>query len=148
MIRSSFCYFRRKTSQNLFSSHPQSFLKSFHPPVRQYHPISTMDASPKMVRANRLKQIFDEGKRPAFGFWQVLPGANVSRLLARSGPDWVLLDCEHGNIDGMQVKAVPLCTRTWLMTPPQMHRCTKRSLPSRQREFPLLFACQTPSHGW
>jgi 4-hydroxy-2-oxoheptanedioate aldolase len=61
-----------------------------------------MDASPKMLRSNRLKQIFDEGKRPALGFWQVLPGANVSRLLARSGADWVMLDCEHGNIDGMQ----------------------------------------------
>ncbi|KAH6650034.1 Pyruvate/Phosphoenolpyruvate kinase-like domain-containing protein [Chaetomium tenue] len=67
-----------------------------------------MDVSPKMARANRLKQILDEGKRPAFGFWQVLPGANVSRLLARSGPDWVLLDCEHGNIDDAQMhEAVP-----------------------------------------
>ena len=105
MTRSPFYYFRRRTSQKLiFSSHHQSFLKLFHPPVvRQYHSISTMDATPKMVRANRLKQVFEEGKRPAFGFWQVLPGANVSRLLARSGADWVLLDCEHGNIDGMQV---------------------------------------------
>ncbi|KAI8725750.1 HpcH-HpaI domain-containing protein [Fusarium sp. LHS14.1] len=29
----------------------------------------------------------------------MLPGANISRLLARSGVDWVLIDCEHGNID-------------------------------------------------
>ncbi|KAK3301097.1 Pyruvate/Phosphoenolpyruvate kinase-like domain-containing protein [Chaetomium fimeti] len=67
-----------------------------------------MDASPKMLRSNRLKQVFDEGKRPAWGFWQVLPGANMSRLLARSGVDWVIVDCEHGNIDdGAMHDAVP-----------------------------------------
>lgn len=31
----------------------------------------------------------------------MLPGANVARVLARSGVDWVLVDCEHGNIDGI-----------------------------------------------
>lgn len=30
----------------------------------------------------------------------MLPGANISRTLARSGVDWVLVDTEHGNIDG------------------------------------------------
>ncbi|KAK4161987.1 Phosphoenolpyruvate/pyruvate domain-containing protein [Cladorrhinum sp. PSN259] len=52
-----------------------------------------------MVNSNRLKQVFIEGKRPAMGFWQMLPGANISRILARSGADWVMVDCEHGNID-------------------------------------------------
>ena len=61
-----------------------------------------MDASSKMFRSSKLKQVFAEGKRPAFGVWQMLPGANVSRILARSGADWVLVDCEHGNIDGMR----------------------------------------------
>lgn len=36
-----------------------------------------------------------------FGMWQMIPGANVSRMLARTGVDWVVVDCEHGNIDGM-----------------------------------------------
>jgi 4-hydroxy-2-oxoheptanedioate aldolase len=36
----------------------------------------------------------------SFGLWQTLPGANVSRTLARAGVDWVVVDCEHGNIDG------------------------------------------------
>lgn len=49
--------------------------------------------------ANRLKSSFLEGKQ-TFGAWQMLPGSNISRLLARSGVDWVLVDCEHGNIDG------------------------------------------------
>lgn len=53
-----------------------------------------------MLQSNRLKQVFTEAKRPAMGLWQMLPGANISRILARSGPDWVLVDCEHGNIDG------------------------------------------------
>ncbi len=53
-----------------------------------------------MLKSNRLKQVFAEAKRPAMGFWQMLPGANVSRVLARAGVDWVMVDCEHGNIDG------------------------------------------------
>jgi 4-hydroxy-2-oxoheptanedioate aldolase len=52
-----------------------------------------------MQQSNRLRTALLEGKK-AFGAWQMLPGANVSRVLARSGVDWVLVDCEHGNIDG------------------------------------------------
>jgi hypothetical protein len=62
--------------------------------------ISTTETGANMLRSNRLKQVFDEAKRPAMGLWQMLPGANISRILARSGPDWVMVDCEHGNIDG------------------------------------------------
>lgn len=53
-----------------------------------------------MLRANRLKQAFINNKVPSMGLWQMLPGANISRILARSGVDWVMVDCEHGNIDG------------------------------------------------
>jgi len=42
---------------------------------------------------------FEENVGPSMGCWQMIPGANVSRLLARTGVDWVLVDCEHGNID-------------------------------------------------
>ncbi|KAL7945560.1 Pyruvate/Phosphoenolpyruvate kinase-like domain-containing protein [Trichoderma barbatum] len=57
--------------------------------------------------ANRIKTAFLEGKQ-SFGAWQMLPGSNVSRLLARSGVDWVLVDCEHGNIDDAAMhEAVP-----------------------------------------
>ncbi|KAH7265837.1 hypothetical protein MRS44_008337 [Fusarium solani] len=60
-----------------------------------------------MQASNRLKSSFLEGKQ-TFGAWQMLPGANVSRLLARSGVDWVLIDCEHGIIDdGAMHDAVP-----------------------------------------
>ncbi|POR38676.1 4-hydroxy-2-oxo-heptane-1,7-dioate aldolase [Tolypocladium paradoxum] len=60
-----------------------------------------------MQASNRLKTAFSQG-RQSLGMWQMLPGANVSRLLARSGVDWVLVDCEHGNIDdGAMHDAVP-----------------------------------------
>ncbi|KAF2869888.1 2,4-dihydroxyhept-2-ene-1,7-dioic acid aldolase-like protein [Massariosphaeria phaeospora] len=29
----------------------------------------------------------------------MLPGTNLSRAIARSGVDWICVDCEHGNID-------------------------------------------------
>ncbi len=78
-----------------------------------------------MLKLNRLKQVFAEARRPAMGFWQMLPGANISRVLARSGADWVMVDCEHGNIDGRESACMEtssgvlhpvLGKRTWLMT--------------------------------
>ncbi|KAF4456377.1 24-dihydroxyhept-2-ene-17-dioic acid aldolase [Fusarium albosuccineum] len=63
--------------------------------------LSTMQAS------NKLRTALNEGRK-AFGAWQMLPGANVSRVLARSGVSWVLVDCEHGNLDdGAMHDAVP-----------------------------------------
>jgi 4-hydroxy-2-oxoheptanedioate aldolase len=60
-----------------------------------------------MQASNRLKNALAEGKQ-SMGMWQMVPGANVSRVLARSGVDWVLVDCEHGNIDdGAMHDAVP-----------------------------------------
>ena len=54
-----------------------------------------------MRAANRLKAALDRGQGASMGVWQMIPGSNVSRTLARTGVDWVLVDCEHGNIDGM-----------------------------------------------
>ncbi|ATZ55135.1 hypothetical protein BCIN_11g04230 [Botrytis cinerea B05.10] len=59
-----------------------------------YHKMASI-----MQDANRLRRVMEEGKGPATGCWQMIPGANVSRTLARTGVDWVLVDCEHGNID-------------------------------------------------
>lgn len=52
-----------------------------------------------MQASSRLRVAFKEG-RQTVGMWQMLPGANISRLLSRTGVDWVCVDCEHGNIDG------------------------------------------------
>ena len=53
-----------------------------------------------MQQANTLKRVMEEGRRPAMGVWQTLPGSNLSRKMARCGFDWIVVDCEHGNIDG------------------------------------------------
>jgi 4-hydroxy-2-oxoheptanedioate aldolase len=34
---------------------------------------------------------------------QMLPGTNHARAIARSGVDWVCVDCEHGNINDSQM---------------------------------------------
>ena len=52
-----------------------------------------------MQATSRFKSSFLKGEQ-SFGAWQMLPGSNLSRLLARSGVDWVLVDSEHGNIAG------------------------------------------------
>lgn len=56
-----------------------------------------------MQAASRLQTVLKAGKSPAFGAWQMLPGANHARIMARSGFDWILVDTEHGNIDDAQM---------------------------------------------
>ena len=53
-----------------------------------------------MQAANRLLQALRTERGLSFGAWQMLPGANHSRFMARSGYDWILVDTEHGNIAG------------------------------------------------
>ena len=53
-----------------------------------------------MRNANKLRTKLQSGSGPAFGAWQMLPGTNVSRVIARQGFDWICVDCEHGNIAG------------------------------------------------
>ncbi|OBT54090.1 hypothetical protein VE04_06255 [Pseudogymnoascus sp. 24MN13] len=60
-----------------------------------------------MPASTRLREALAKGET-SLGMWQMLPGANISRILASSGIDWVLLDCEHGNIDDQTMHdAVP-----------------------------------------
>ncbi|KIH95071.1 2,4-dihydroxyhept-2-ene-1,7-dioic acid aldolase [Sporothrix brasiliensis 5110] len=67
-----------------------------------------------MSKANPLRQAFtrlrsaDSSARgqASLGMWQMLPGAYISRTLARTpGIDWVLVDCEHGAIDDAEMHA-------------------------------------------
>lgn len=53
----------------------------------------------KMQAANRLRKVLKAGSSPSFGAWQMLPGTNHSRTIARCGYDWMCVDTEHGNID-------------------------------------------------
>ncbi|KAF5979379.1 2,4-dihydroxyhept-2-ene-1,7-dioic acid aldolase [Fusarium bulbicola] len=64
-----------------------------------------------MEQGNFLRKALEKSPGPSMGLWQMVPGANVSRALARvPGVDWVVVDCEHGNVDGeyhsMSVPAV------------------------------------------
>lgn len=53
-----------------------------------------------MQAANRLQKALKTGSGLTFGAWQMLPGTNQARIIARSGVDWQCVDTEHGNIDG------------------------------------------------
>jgi len=53
-----------------------------------------------MQSANRLQKALKTGSGLTFGAWQMLPGSNQARTIARCGFDWVCVDTEHGNIDG------------------------------------------------
>ena len=65
----------------------------------------SLNTTAKMQGLNRVKTVLDKGQL-ALGVWQLLPGSNMSRTLARAGYDWVLVDCEHGNIDGKSIGLV------------------------------------------
>ncbi|KAI4104920.1 MAG: hypothetical protein LQ345_007256 [Seirophora villosa] len=60
-----------------------------------------------MQAANRVQKALRTGSGLTFGAWQMLAGTNVSRIIARSGFDWVAVDTEHGNIDAHGI-IVPL----------------------------------------
>lgn len=73
------------------------------PAFRPNKPVKRTTKMASMKAANRLKIALEaksEEYPPAFGCWQMLPGSNVSRTLARTGVDWIVVDQEHGNIDG------------------------------------------------
>jgi 2-keto-3-deoxy-L-rhamnonate aldolase RhmA len=53
-----------------------------------------------MQAANRLLNALRTEHGLSFGAWQMLPGANHGRMMARSGYDWICVDTEHGNIAG------------------------------------------------
>lgn len=64
----------------------------------------------QVLQGCKLREAFARDQGASLGLWQCLPGANVSRILARAeGVDWVLVDCEHGNIDGESFIFVYIC---------------------------------------
>uniref|UniRef100_A0A0D2Y5W5 HpcH/HpaI aldolase/citrate lyase domain-containing protein n=1 Tax=Fusarium oxysporum (strain Fo5176) TaxID=660025 RepID=A0A0D2Y5W5_FUSOF len=55
-----------------------------------------------MGSGNFFKAALDKGAGPSLGYWQMMPSTNISRMLAQTpGCDWVLIDCEHGDLDGL-----------------------------------------------
>ncbi|KAF5393931.1 hypothetical protein D9757_000336 [Collybiopsis confluens] len=46
-----------------------------------------------------------QSRKPVVGSWLMLPGANLARMVAKMGYDFVLIDCEHGNIADAEMHA-------------------------------------------
>lgn len=97
-------------------------------PILQY---SSKD--PMMQAANHLQRALKSGKT-SFGGWQMLPGSNLSRSIARTpNLDWICVDTEHGNIsdDSMHecVAAIAACGVSPIVRVPEgQHWMIKRAL--------------------
>ncbi|KAI1345719.1 HpcH/HpaI aldolase/citrate lyase family protein [Xylaria sp. FL0043] len=74
---------------------------SFAPPIAYYiRTFTGTRTATNMLQGCTFKNALEKNERVSMGVWQTLPGQNISRVLARTpGVDWVLVDCEHGNID-------------------------------------------------
>ena len=85
-----------------------------------------------MQQANTIRTALSQGNGLSFGAWQMLPGSHLSRTIARSGFDWVLIDCEHGNISGEHM-FVPISEVADLVGN-QIMRCMSLYMPSHHVE--------------
>ncbi|EME87293.1 uncharacterized protein MYCFIDRAFT_125226 [Pseudocercospora fijiensis CIRAD86] len=86
-----------------------------------------------MQAANRLQKALKSG-RTSLGGWQMFPGANLSRAIARTpGIDWICVDTEHGNISDAEmhesVAAIAACGISPVVRLPDgQHWMIKRAL--------------------
>ena len=74
-----------------------------------------------MKNANRLQKALRTESGASFGAWQMLPGGNLSRVIARAGFDWVCVDCEHGNVAGIVPSPQPQAISNIRILDHQMH---------------------------
>lgn len=102
-----------------------------------------------MQNANRLRKALGSGSGISFGAWQMLPGENLSRIIARAGYDWVCVDCEHGNIADQQmhqsVAAIASCGASPVVRIPANEAwMVKRALDSGAHGIivPLLYTAE------
>jgi hypothetical protein len=103
-----------KTSKSTLNA-SSKFTSQYNRPACTSRTMNTLQESSRIYRA------FKKGG-PTFGGWQVrnypmsinqrhtdthqlqmLPGTNHARAIARSGVDWICVDCEHGNINDSQM---------------------------------------------
>jgi len=55
------------------------------------------------TRLRKTLERAQQGGKPSIGQWMEFPGYSLARTVASMGADWVLLDCEHGNIDDAEM---------------------------------------------
>jgi 4-hydroxy-2-oxoheptanedioate aldolase len=58
-----------------------------------------MDAATGKTRLRASLERAAAGGEASVGQWLEFPGFTLARTVASLGCDWVLIDCEHGNID-------------------------------------------------
>ncbi len=59
------------------------------------------------MRPNRMKAMIRSG-RPALGCSLMFPSPQLVEMLGHAGFDWVLLDCEHGSLSGVDVEVMAM----------------------------------------
>ncbi|GME33133.1 hypothetical protein FDECE_6271 [Neofusicoccum parvum] len=57
----------------------------------------------EMTRLRSSLERARNGGVPSIGQWMEFPGYTLARTVAALGEDWVLIDCEHGNIDDAEM---------------------------------------------
>ena len=97
-----------------------------------YAPTKKLMRGPSTMKTNLVKEKLRRGD-PTFGTWLSLGNLHATRMLARTGFDWLTLDLEHAAIDWSAAAVlfgaiadagcVPLCR-----VPEGDHYCIKRAL--------------------
>lgn len=116
----------------------------------------------------RLRDSLERAKRgegPSIGQWLEFPGYTLARTIAPLGEDWVLIDCEHGNIDDdamyLQVGAIsssgvsPIvrvpATEPWMMKrvlDAGAHAVMVPMCETKEQAEAIVRACKYPSKTW
>ncbi|KAH8668462.1 2-dehydro-3-deoxyglucarate aldolase [Xylariales sp. PMI_506] len=132
--------------------------------------MSNQIASP-VVNASgktRLRESLERAKRgegPSVGQWLEFPGYTLARTIAPLGQDWVLIDCEHGNIDDhdmyLQVGAIgssgtsPIVRipsdQPWMMKrvlDAGAHAIMVPMCETKEQAEAIVRACKYPSSKW
>ena len=97
-----------------------------------------------MSSGNFFKAALDKGAGPSLGYWQMMPSTNISRMLAQTpGCDWVLIDCEHGDLDGL----LPYPYSPAGADCDQIETCANASQPLQQPAHRRLCVSRVQNHG-
>ncbi|KAH6647176.1 Pyruvate/Phosphoenolpyruvate kinase-like domain-containing protein [Truncatella angustata] len=134
-------------------------------------PAMSSQISSPVVNASgktRLRESLERAKRgegPSVGQWLEFPGYTLARTIGSLGQDWVLIDCEHGNIDDndmyLQVGAIassgcsPIVripsSESWMMKrvlDAGAHAIMVPMCETKEQAEAIVRACKYPSNNW
>ncbi|KAF9076574.1 Pyruvate/Phosphoenolpyruvate kinase-like domain-containing protein [Rhodocollybia butyracea] len=63
-----------------------------------YNGSSSNPSSSPLLGLPKVMRDAQNPRRPVLGSWLMLPGASLARMVAQLGFDFIVVDCEHGNI--------------------------------------------------